>query len=92
MMFVLDWNTAYILSGSAVGIATILILSYLIRQDWSRSKGIDIIVWAMIGAIVGAIVGLADNDIEQSTAIIMGAVWGGLITLMQTLGWSLRKK
>ena len=91
-MFVLDWEIVYILSGTAAGIATILILSYLIRQDWPRSKGVDIIVWATVGAIAGAIVGLADNDIKQPTAMIMGAVWGGLIALVQTFGWSLRNK
>lgn len=91
-MFVLDWETLYILSGSAAGIATILILSYLIRQDWPRSKGVDIIVWAVIGAIAGAIIGLADNDIKPSSAIIMGAVSGGLIALVKTSGWSLRNK
>ncbi|MCB9098707.1 MAG: hypothetical protein H6632_04135 [Anaerolineales bacterium] len=91
-MFVLDWETLYILSGSAAGIATILILSYLIRQDWPRSKGVDITVWAVIGAIAGAIIGLADNDIKPSSAILMGAVWGGLIALVKTSGWSLRNK
>ncbi|HRV95773.1 MAG TPA: hypothetical protein P5526_26705 [Anaerolineae bacterium] len=49
-------------------------------------------MWATVGAIAGAIVGLADDDIKQPTAMIMGAVWGGLIALVQTFGWSLRNK
>ncbi|MCB0197485.1 MAG: hypothetical protein KDJ65_36400 [Anaerolineae bacterium] len=91
-MFDINLETLYIIGSAVAGVVTILILVYLIRKDWPRSKFVDIIVWAVAWAIGGAIVGLADNDIRQSTAIIIGALWGALIAMVQTSGWSLRKK
>ncbi|MCB0211911.1 MAG: hypothetical protein KDJ52_21400 [Anaerolineae bacterium] len=91
-MFNIDLPTLYILGSAVAGIATIFILVYMIRKDWPRSKFVDIVVWAVAWAIGGAIVGMADNDIRQSTAIFMGALWGALIAIVQTSGWTLRKK
>ena len=90
-MFEFTSETLYIIGSSVVGIVIMLFLTYLIRKDWPRAKIIDIIVWATIWAIGGAIVGLADDDIRQSTAILMGAIWGALIAVIQISGWSLRQ-
>lgn len=90
-MFELDWNSFLTIGSAAAGIAAMVALAYLVRADWPRPKIVDILIWAIIWAIGGAIVGMADTEVEPSTAILLGALWGILLTLVQITGWSLRK-
>lgn len=92
VLFNLDGPTLLTLASALLGVIIMLALVYLIRRSWLRPKVVDVVVWAVVWAIGGAIVGRADDDIEQITAIALGAVWGALIAVVQLSGWSLRHK
>jgi hypothetical protein len=87
----MDWQAVTSVLVSVAGVIVALILVYLVRKDWPIPKITRIMMWAMIWAIGGAIVGLADDEVEITEGILLGALWGTLLAVIGLSGWSLRK-
>jgi hypothetical protein len=87
-----DWQALSLILLSLGGLIIALALAYIIRKNWPIPEIVRVLIWAVIWAIGGAIIGLVDNEIEVTEAVLLGAFWGALLGFVSSSGWSLWKK
>lgn len=84
MTYDVDLPSLYAVLRAAAGIIIALILAYIaLKDDWFLPKMVKVMLWAVVGAIGGGIIGMADNEIETTQGVLLGAFWGALLAFVR---------